>query len=709
MRFAGEPVTEWRFEGVAVTVPHVWGDLTAEGPFVYETEVVVEAGGRWLTFEGVSYAAEVWVDGACVLEHRGIWDAFAVRLEAGRRAVRVVVTKNGGARFPVPETLSGFLPYVYGTFGGIHGQVWLVEGREDPTLPLPPARNRIEVVGRDLHLDGEPFWMRGVLHWGWYPEAISGGGRSPHATEEEIDRECGLIRAMGFNTVKFCLWTPPQRYFEALDRHGLWAWMELPLWLPGEGVDLEAWEAEVKRIVGQYRQQHRIVAWTLGCELSGETPPEFRERMVAWIQAETGAALVKDNSGGAEMYGGDAREYGTFDDFHPYCDGPWFGSVLESLGRGGRGARPILLGETCDCDTHRSLVALRERDEDWASADPRRNAQGVRSQYDLPRLMGDALADAGTEWKNEQLRRFSVSKSAFVRRKVAEMVRLGGAVSGWVLTGLRDTPISTSGFLDDAGELTFGPQHWESWNGPAMLGLFARRCPQWQVGGNRPGWWDAQCVGAGRAHFTVGVHSEVDLGGEFWWRIEGVAEGLGETQWVSALEAQTVGEISVELAPGRYLLTAGFAGVEASWTVRAFAPWAGDAEGVQPHWDAVPPEGGVGFFERVGTVKRPFWRECVFDFADARAVPFANRWEWLWPVSGDAALDPEWLRAEFGGWETVMERIDTRTYERLPLIVRAEGRILAALRPQGGHGQQPPSLGHNPAGAELIRALGRLV
>lgn len=86
MRFAGEPVTEWRFEGAAVTVPHVWGDLTAEGPFVYETEVEVGAGGRWLTFEGASYAAEVWVDGACVLERRGIWDAFAVRLEAVRRA-----------------------------------------------------------------------------------------------------------------------------------------------------------------------------------------------------------------------------------------------------------------------------------------------------------------------------------------------------------------------------------------------------------------------------------------------------------------------------------------------------------------------------------------------------------------------------------------------------------------------------------------------
>ncbi len=167
--------------------------------------------------------------------------------------------------------------------------------------------------------------------------------------------------------------------------------MELPLWLPGEGVDLEAWEAEVKRIVGQYRHQHRIVAWTLGCELSGETPPEFRERMVGWIQAETGAALVKDNSGGAEMYGGDAREYGTFDDFHPYCDGPWFGSVLESLGRGGRGTRPILLGETCDCDTHRSLVALRGT----VQRDGRRRRPGRRLRQVRPAASSAAVAASG--------------------------------------------------------------------------------------------------------------------------------------------------------------------------------------------------------------------------------------------------------------------------------------------------------------------------
>jgi hypothetical protein len=196
---------------------------------------------------------------------------------------------------------------------------------------------------------------------------------------------------MGFNTIKFCLWVPRHRFFEILEEEGMFAWLELPLWDPtGDEEKLEAMAQEIERIVLQYRHHRSIIAWTVGCELGASTPHEFRRRMVEMVQRETGCPLVKDNSGGAEMYGGDLREYGTFEDFHPYCDTHWYPVVLESLEPGPRAIAPILLGEFNDFDVHRDLRRLKEKAPFWASEDPALNDKGVRWQHDLPTVLKES-------------------------------------------------------------------------------------------------------------------------------------------------------------------------------------------------------------------------------------------------------------------------------------------------------------------------------
>ena len=129
---------EWQ----AVTVPHCWEQegipKQFEGPVWYATEVEVPVGwhrGRiWLLLEGVSYATQVWANGRRMGTHIGMWDRFACDitpyLEHGKAFIALRVVKPGGKTYPVPSTLAGFLPYVFGTFGGVWQKAWLVRTPE---------------------------------------------------------------------------------------------------------------------------------------------------------------------------------------------------------------------------------------------------------------------------------------------------------------------------------------------------------------------------------------------------------------------------------------------------------------------------------------------------------------------------------------------------------------------------------------------------
>ena len=207
-----------------VRVPHAWRqevDVRWEGPAVYKTLVDIPVRPCKLRFHGVSYHCEVEIDGKLARTHSGIWDAFDVSLDEfkGRRVeISVKVTKNGGVAFPVTETLSGFLPYVFHTFGGIFRPVEIVDVNTPLTHRI--AKSRYQISGNRIQCDKKPLEFRGILHWGWYPET-----GSPHPTSDMIDREIEYVQSLGFNTVKFCLWLPPHYYLEALARKGMHAWV----------------------------------------------------------------------------------------------------------------------------------------------------------------------------------------------------------------------------------------------------------------------------------------------------------------------------------------------------------------------------------------------------------------------------------------------------------------------------------------------------
>lgn len=86
-----------------------------------------------LCFGGVSYYCEVYVNGQPVGIHEGMWDHFrfdvSEAVQEGENEVRVHITKPGykeGDRFPLREVLSGFIPDVLCTFGGIWDDCFIV-------------------------------------------------------------------------------------------------------------------------------------------------------------------------------------------------------------------------------------------------------------------------------------------------------------------------------------------------------------------------------------------------------------------------------------------------------------------------------------------------------------------------------------------------------------------------------------------------------
>ena len=712
-----------------VRVPHAWKqdvDVRWEGPAVYKTLIDVPFRETKLVFHGVSYLAEVHVDGHHLATHEGIWDAFEVDLEQfkGKRIeVQVRVTKNGGPTYPVKETLSGFIPYVYHTFGGIFRSVELCDG-----IASKP-------IDKKHSFDG---MMRGILHWGWYPEL----GHC-HPTKDIIEKEISYTASLGFNTVKFCLWLPPHEYLEMLHQRKMHAWIELPLWLPHGDLYAKA-DAELDRIVRQYAHHPNIVAWTLGCEMQN-APVEFREKWVKKIQTLTKCDWVKDNSGGAEMYGGDPREFGTFEDFHPYAEAHFFPPLLDSLRLGPRKPKPILLGETCDHDVHRDLAQVADTMPYWASAMKELNDQGVRWQYDIPKfLASNRFAHYPDDSHHESLMQKSIQKALSVRKHVVEQIRSRSDYEGYVLTGFRDTPISSSGILTDWARERYKPEQFLSWNSDSILFLIQQRDPRWTRGGNRTAYRDQYNMVAGEPLLIkVGFRGKPQASSAIWKVLNEfshvVAEGIGEPVEVNGAPHEVLQAYLPSLIEGRYQFHCEFGSTTNDWTFYVHDKPIFDAsnqngffllspndafEGIKfstneegiaitTQWNQTAQDRHsagkptIVLCQDHGTVAKTYFRECIHETLQAGApkLPF----EQALAVAPDLALETKWLKSIDPAFTGIENRIDTRTYEEHWMIAKSKQTIFTTYRVQGGHGAQPNGLAANIVGQVLLKQLSQLI
>jgi hypothetical protein len=866
----------WR----SIEVPGCWEaagvPVMDSGPFVFRREVTIPSEWRgrrvWLRFGGVSYHARVRVNGVEVGQHTGTWDGF--RIEVGDRVtpgaaaqVEVEVTKPAGLRggpegavvpgpFPLRETLSGFLPYVWGhVFGGIWQQVVLeasrgplpyevfargaADGRYSLRVALHGARSpdagtdaasaaaHVEVVVRDpedralarhegrgpafevegrlggaihwhpdaprLHtaevtvdgeivaerrfgfrsldrhgaaiaLNGVPCYPRMVLSWGWYPDALH-ANPSPARVRSDFER----LRAMGFNGVKYCLWVPPEHVLDLADELGMLVWLELPMWLPSvTAAFLERTPAEFDRIVRAVRHHPSIVIYSLGCELDSSVGSELLERLYRQTTSLVGDALVRDNSGSGEAYGGLLDEHADYYDYHFYAELPTFRPLLDHFAPRTRPAQPFLFGEFCDSDTFRDLReldALPGGRPWWATRDEKRNPQGARWQFDLPwaeeRLRANGFWSRGAE-----LAEVSRRQALLQRKATLEVVRTYREVSGYVITGERDTPISTAGVFDDAGEPKFEAGAFAAFNGATVLSLAWDRRRAWVHGGDRAAPWDPYGYRAGdavRAKVVLAHHGAGSGRARVRWRVVDASGRLvaeGEDVSDARFEPGSVREATIArftmpecTAPQRLTLSAtvevGAERSENAWSLWCFprrdpaaAPTVAlhDPEGVlrgverlfrveaadadadvvlATEWSSAL-EARVHAGARalllvrgrtddpVASVAMPFWREAVKVLEPHPAWGDFPHDGWtdlqFLSLSPDRALDT----SAAGEHAPILRRVDARTmalHDYATVLPRGHGRLLATtLRFGGGLGEQAAGIEASVCSQALLEA-----
>jgi hypothetical protein len=647
---------ECRFEGQhdwqPIAVPGCWEALGAHkllpGPVWYRTNfsVPTEWSGQrlWLRFGGVSYHCVVSVNGQVVGQHIGMWDSFAIEITdavaPGQTAEVVVqVEKPAGptrgpssayvpGRFPLRETLAGFLPYVWGhVFGGIWQSVTLepsgpvvfedvhVRGQADgavevmvdldqfseisisisdpdgmqvyqgaaqgqrgircstqlpnpqPWSPREPrlytARVRllngdervvrfglrsVEVDGSSILLNGLPLHVRMVLSWGWYPDVLHS-----NPGPERVRADMLRLKALGYNGVKLCLWFPPSYYFYIADELGMLLWVELPMWLPNPTPFFrEQTPLEYERLVRQARNHPSVILYTLGCELNRSVGSDLLAPLFEMVKRLGGDALVRDNSGSGEAYGGLLDEHAEFYDYHFYSDLQFYRALIDQFSPRWRATQPWLFGEFCDADTFRDLRRLSDGDQLpwWTSADQQVNPQGARWQYEIVHQQG-RLQALGLWERGAELERLSEQQALIYRKYVLELMRTYREIGGYVITGERDTPISTPGMWDELDRLKHAPDEFRSFNDDLVVLVGWGRRRAWLSGGDRIAPWDTWSYTAGapiRAHLIASHYGRSSGPAEVRWTV-GFAEGApfasGQHTTANAIRPGDLRELTV--------------------------------------------------------------------------------------------------------------------------------------------------------------------
>ncbi len=358
---------------------------------------------------------------------------------------------------------------------------------------------QLTAKGERLYLNETPVFLRGVLSWGWNPAALA-----PIFSDDEIRAEFRRVRELGFNLYKLCLYVPPPRLFEIADEEGMLLWLEMPMWLPRLSDHFRVQSAqEYADILARVHHHPSVVIYSLGCELSADmADAALLGTLNDLTRGTTQGALVCDNSGSGEAYGGLTSDLADFNDYHFYCDLQYFTPLCDHFRRDWRPERPWIFGEFCDSDDLRDPSELVDNGQrpwwrDLLAKDGRLDRWAYRDQE-------QRVAAADLPFSASQLMRLSRQTSFIVRKAILEKVRKRRDMAGYVVTGLRDTPISTSGMFDDLGRAKYDAGAFKQFNADAVLLLDQGRARAWVNGGDRPAPFDRHNHRAGTtASFRV--------------------------------------------------------------------------------------------------------------------------------------------------------------------------------------------------------------
>ncbi|WP_161410407.1 glycoside hydrolase family 2 protein [Paenibacillus silvestris] len=391
----------------------------------------------------------------------------------------------------------------------------------------------LEIYRDQFLLNGKPIYLRGVLHWGWYADTIA-----PIPSRDEIREELKRVKESGFNLVKHCLYVPVKDYYELADEMGVLLWQEMPMWLPEVTPEFkERTFAQFESILREVRNHPSLSIWTLGCELDQSADSTFLQELYAMAKSLTDQAIIRDNSGSGECYGGLLKEYADFYDYHFYTDFHFFPDLLSQFAGSWREDKPWVFGEFCDYDEFRNLdTTLADHGGElpwWLQYDEAVNPVAKEERWQYSR-QAEKLAKLNLPFSHAQLWN-NANRSAFVYRKaVLEFVRTYAKISGYVITSIKDNPIATSAVFDDKGQPKQLPEKFRMMNDATVMTLTWDNRRSWIGGGDRLVRWDPFNYTAGtfiRPHLIISHYGSSPLeDGLLTWKMVAEADGnvLGE-------------------------------------------------------------------------------------------------------------------------------------------------------------------------------------
>jgi hypothetical protein len=328
-----------------------------------------------------------------------------------------------------------------------------VTGNSEETV----AGFRTIAVEQDkLLLNGKPLQVRGILNWGYAPPRTA-----PSLDPEFWAKELDLVKAYGFNLMKFCLWVPPKEYLRMADERGILVWMEYPTWHSKWTVDqLETLEREFDEFFYYDRPHPSVILRSLTCETGPSADIQVIRALYERCHEKIPGSIVEDDSSWIQWN----RVHDFYDD-HPYGNNHTWVATLDRLrAHIAKGEpKPLVLGEAIAADT-------------WVDPESLTSLVGDERPFWLPQFL-----DANREWIAERRRDMgdkaverlesdSLDYAMRMRKYQIETYRREVPFGGYVVSVIRDFPFAGMGLMDFHGNPKWDESrgHW-AWHGGQTL------------------------------------------------------------------------------------------------------------------------------------------------------------------------------------------------------------------------------------------------
>jgi hypothetical protein len=348
------------------------------------------------------------------------------------------------ASLPVPDAQlwSPSAPNLY----DVEIQIPSRSGKVGDVVSTRAAFRKVEIVGKEVRLNGAPLNIRGLLNWGYYPPS-----NAPTLDEAKMRSDFVLAKADGFNLMKYCLWVPPKRQLEIADEIGMLGWEEYPTWhAPFTPQNQDVLKREFTEFYCRDRNHPSLIVRSLTCEAGENIDVGVLQTLYDLAHQMIPRTLVEDNSSWPQW-----NKVSDFFDSHPYGNNDTWASTLRDIDRS-YGTKPLILGEAIAADT-------------WVDKEPLASRVGSSRPFWLP-----GFYDANQSWAQglargdahpavDQLGADSLRYAMLMRKFQSEIYRREIPSGGYVVAVIRDFDLAAMGLLDYLDQEKWSASDW-SWN-----------------------------------------------------------------------------------------------------------------------------------------------------------------------------------------------------------------------------------------------------